>query len=600
MVMGTKNAATVAQNAYMSAMNTKLNTRSFPNIALYADDFMGGGDDYDQLLQTFEDFLDMCIEAGITLNPMKVRVGFTRETWFGLTIEEGKISHSERNLDPVRRMVYPRNRSELRSVMGVFDQFANFVPNYARGPAAVLNPLRSPKVPFVFNKEHEEALEIIRKEILAGVHLWAPDPNIPLHLETDGSDDGWGAVLFQMVEDERRVIKMWSRRWATEAWQKKPPYHREAKAWMNGMELTQPFALFNKYPVECYTDHSPLQWIKHTSGKGPVSQFIIDKLSIMDYNMHYIRGPDNVVADALSRYPMLGPRTLMRSGLKRSLDVLLAALVNSYPIDATRIWFDAGKDSVFLSEEVYEWRLLTHNVPRDAKRLYLDSLSESQILKKPYTFGIWAPYADKVTQQCLAAYKKGTPFACLVPGDLVSYIAREKDGTYNRVVARQVEESGKISFLDTGLVWLIHGAKPVRQVLTCQRRTLEVLPPIRQTHVGEAQRVTPDPLLNLDALMQHLRSTTLTPPVEMCRTRQEWIQLQAEHRIPMIWQNKAEHTQDGLWFVYGPDQLQRTIVPRALQVPLIKWKHEAMCHVGWKKVYNALARKFHWPGMHAI
>ena len=72
MVMGTKNAATVAQNAYMSAMNTKLNARSFPNIALYADDFMGGGDDYDQLLQTFEDFLDMCIEAGITLNPMKV------------------------------------------------------------------------------------------------------------------------------------------------------------------------------------------------------------------------------------------------------------------------------------------------------------------------------------------------------------------------------------------------------------------------------------------------------------------------------------------------------------------------------------------------
>ena len=32
-------------------------------------------------------------------------------------------------------------------------------------------------------------------------------------------------------------------------------------------------------------------WIKHTSGKGAVSQFVIDTLSAFDYNMHYIKGP---------------------------------------------------------------------------------------------------------------------------------------------------------------------------------------------------------------------------------------------------------------------------------------------------------------------
>ena len=101
--------------------------------------------------------------------------------------------------------------------------------------------------------------------------------------------------------------------------------------------------------------------------------------------------------------------------------------------------------------------------------------------KVPYTFTIWSPYADKVTHQCLAAYKKGTPFACLVPGELVSYIAQEKDGTYNEQVARMVEDSGKISFLDSGLVWLIHGAKPVRRVLTAERLTIEPAP---DTFVG--------------------------------------------------------------------------------------------------------------------
>ena len=144
---------------------------------------------------------------------------------------------------------------------------------------------------------------------------------------------------------------MWSKKWPTEAWQKRPPYHREAKAWMNGMELTIPYAMCNPHVVECYTDHSPLTWVKHTSGKGPISQFILDKLSVIDYNMHYIKGKDNVTADSLSRFPMLGPKTLIREGIKHAIDLLLAQLVNT-PIDTTKIWFDARKDSRHLVHEI--------------------------------------------------------------------------------------------------------------------------------------------------------------------------------------------------------------------------------------------------------
>ena len=86
---------------------------------------------------------------------------------------------------------------------------------------------------------------------------------------------------------------------------------------MNDMELTLPF---DPYLVEYYTDHSPLTWVNHTSGKGPVSQFIIDKLSLIDYNIHYIKGKDNVVADTLSRFPMLGPGSLVRTGLSLTID----------------------------------------------------------------------------------------------------------------------------------------------------------------------------------------------------------------------------------------------------------------------------------------
>ena len=180
--------------------------------------------------------------------------------------------------------------------MGIFNQFSSFIEDYGRtSGAAVLNALMSPKLPFTFTTTHQAALDSLKDKILKGVHLYAPDNNDPPILETDGSADGWGAVLYQNINGEKRIIKMWSKQWKTEAWSKKPAYHREAKAWMNGLTNTIPYALQNKFPVQCWTDHTPLTWIKQTSGKGPVSQFIVDTLSVIDYEMNYIKGEDNKI-----------------------------------------------------------------------------------------------------------------------------------------------------------------------------------------------------------------------------------------------------------------------------------------------------------------
>ena len=622
LVMGTKNAATVAQNAYTHALHTDLPAQFRGNIANFADDFLGGADTIDGptgLISVFRGFLEMAREAGITLNPKKVRIGYEAETFFGLTIDKGKISHAKRNLDPIVKMVNPENRSELRSVMGVFNQFKVFCKDYGRSqPVRTLNALNSTKVPFIWTDEHTKALEEIRETILEGVHLWAPRNDLPLHMDTDGSDDGWGAVLYQIVEGERKVIKMWSKKWDTEAWRKKPPYHREAKAWMNGMELALPYTLCNQHPIECYTDHSPLTWVKHTSGKGPVSQFIIDKLSLVDYNMHYVKGENNEIADALSRFPLLGPQTLTRVGIKNSLHMLLAALIDT-DVDLSKLWFDVRKDTKHLIADVTEWRD-SMQVSAKGKSIRMNHMSESNIKKLPYTFGIWAPDADKVTHQCSEAFKKGTPFACLIPSDLVGYIAQEPDGTYNEAVAELVKQSGKISFLDTQLAWIIHKAPQVSKIYRVKRSdpnlVLEVVPegPIRAVFNNErslselqseefmenpSKRVTAEP--NLDQVKAFLKDTNLTPPLRQCPNRQQWIRLQQQHRIPQIWKGRSTNTADGLCcYQESEDRPLRTIVPKPLQAPLVRWKHMNMCHMGFKKVYHELSKRFYWEKMHSM
>ena len=588
MVMGTKNAATVAQNAYTNAMHTKLDKRSFPNIANFADDFLGGADTGEGLAQVFGDFLNMCRKAKITLNPTKVRIGYEKEQFFGLSVEKGKIEPAMRNVDPVKNMTYPKNRSELRSVMGVFNQFSSFMKDYARNEAAVLNALASPKAEWLFTQRHRDAVDTLKRAVQSGIHLYAPDYKHQLVLETDGSDDGWGAVLYQTIDGEKRVIKMWSKQWKTEAWRKKPPYHREAKAWMNGMTLALPYALCSPFPLQCWTDHSPLTWVKHTSGKGPVSQFIIDTLSQIDYTMHYLQGKDNVIADALSRFPMLGPQTLARSGLANALEVLLATLLNS-KLDTTKIWFDARKDTKFLLPNIFDWcdarRRANPHTHTPTKTCYQDSLSESKIPKLKYSLGIWAPPADKICRQIRVALRHDTPFACLVPSDLIDRICVDPSGQVLTEVRKLVDDTHKIAFLTPNLTWLIHN--------------INIEGTYKQVYVND--RVTPE--IELALLTEQIRNKDLTPPLPTCRNRMEWIREQQRHTCAAQYVHNPQvfPVQDGLLVYQQADgEPLRTVVPPPLQKELIEWKHHSMCHMSAKKLYNVLKKTYYFQNMNKI
>ena len=166
---------------------------------------MGGANTEASLVKVFEDFLIMCREARITLNPSKVRIGYEKEQFFGLTVDKGKIEPAMRNIDPVKKMAYPKNRSELKSVMGIFNQFSSFLKDYgkANSPVSILNSLASPKAEWCFTKHDRKALDQLKRQVQEDVHLYAHDNTLPLVLETDGSDDGWETVLYQLVDGEK-------------------------------------------------------------------------------------------------------------------------------------------------------------------------------------------------------------------------------------------------------------------------------------------------------------------------------------------------------------------------------------------------------------
>jgi hypothetical protein len=124
--------------------------------------------------------------------------------------------------------------------------------------------------------------------------------------------------------DTRLNIAWFSKTWS-EADRKRASCYLETDALLWGLAKCRFWALSSPFPLYASSDHLPLKWI-HKCEKEPVSEFTIEQLSDIQWVHSYIPGPENSLFDALSRYPLLGPRVLAPIGLSDAVSTLLDAL----------------------------------------------------------------------------------------------------------------------------------------------------------------------------------------------------------------------------------------------------------------------------------
>lgn len=64
---------------------------------------------------------------------------------------------------------------------------------------------------FVWTNKEQKALDNIKDKMTKAPIMRCPDFSLPFFLQTDASDSGLGAVLFQRVDDKEQVIAYCSR-----------------------------------------------------------------------------------------------------------------------------------------------------------------------------------------------------------------------------------------------------------------------------------------------------------------------------------------------------------------------------------------------------
>ena len=457
LIMGAKNSSTIAQAIYTRFMTTHLPPSTQEAMVNFQDDFAGFADDGDELIDHFEQFLRMCDKTGIKLNPAKVKVGVREAKFYGFKLTHKGMHPAEANLDPIKKLVAPTNRKEVRCLLGLFVQFRPFFKRYDRIVLPIQKLLKK-EAKFVWGREQEQALAKLKAGITADVYLATPRKDLPLILETDGSDDGWGAILLQVVDGKRRIIAMWSHQWDTMGMRKAPPYYKETKAWMNGLEKARIFIDAHPLPVQCVTDHIPLTWIKHTSGKGPVSQFVLDNLGAIDYQLRYRPGAELVEADATSRYPCLGPKQLSKGGMNEAVQTLLKILPKQMQVE-DRLWLNTGKDTMLCREMLMQFQQQLQ-LTGEARRVpATDRPTARKTAEMKYGLAVLVPPAETCTQVLKEVLKKNAPAAVLMPLSLLT------KAELNESESKTLRQAAKHILAEPELVWVVHG---IKNIIPCQ------------------------------------------------------------------------------------------------------------------------------------
>ena len=481
---GQKNSGTEAQGPYLLA------AKQLRQVSNYVDDWLGYANTFEELLTNFSAFLSVCLEHNITLNTSKTKFGFPSAQFFGFKVDVKGTRLADKHMCPIRNMVPPTDISELRRTLGLFVVSRKYLKDYAILTKPLTDLLRGKQPVFAWGEPQQKAYEYVRDALLAGIHLAAPDFDLPFHLQTDASEDGKGAVLYQLskcpIEDQypyckdkhspdlMDIIAFFSKAW-TEAQRLRPPFYLEADSLLWSTNEVKFYALSSKFPLYTYSDHMPLSWMKK-SEKGPVSQFLVEQLSELETEHQYIQGHLNAVADAASRYPLLGPKRLAPRGLSHSVKQVLARLPEAFKA-AKLIHVHAGTYTADLKLIVQEW--ISGN---KGNVLPVAPTKKGPPADADLAIMIPRPEDSPVT---LALYLMSSmPFAILVPNDLLSESFADKIYPEANAAAIKLrfQEAGKLQLLVTQMTWVI-GNVPTYKAIEMFSQQLRTEAPITGTGV---------------------------------------------------------------------------------------------------------------------
>ncbi|CAM5155444.1 unnamed protein product [Natator depressus] len=267
--------------------------------AAYLDDVIIHAQDWGTHLEKVEAVLRTLRRAGLTANPAKCAIGLAEARYLGYIVERGIVKPQTNKLEAIQNWPRPTRKKQVHAFLGVVGYYRRFIPHFATRASPLTDLVKAQGPDMVkWTDAAEGAFTDLQTALCNDPVLIAPDFNREFILQTDASEVGLGAVLSQMVGEEKHLILCLSRELLPRE-QKFAVVERECLAVKWAMEKLCYYLLGRRFTL--VTDHAPLQWMQRNKEKNArVTRWFLS-LQPLQFRIWHRAGCHHGNADGLSR-----------------------------------------------------------------------------------------------------------------------------------------------------------------------------------------------------------------------------------------------------------------------------------------------------------
>ena len=249
--------------------------------------------------------LDVCKKYRIKLGRSKAVVAVPQVKFAGAIVNEYGTQPDPELLQALEEFPTPKSRTDLRAFLGLAEQLGTYTNQKARtiGPLRIL--LKSAQSWF-WDGEMQRAFEKTRAAMTSANRLARYNSALPAVLETDASClHGMGYALFQIEKDGRKLLVEAGSRCLTPAETRYAVVELEMAASVWSMLKCRLYLQGRRFTLA--TDHQPLLGVMKKALSAQANRRLVNmaaKVRHFSFDVEWIKGKNNRVADALSRRPV--------------------------------------------------------------------------------------------------------------------------------------------------------------------------------------------------------------------------------------------------------------------------------------------------------
>ncbi|UYV65712.1 hypothetical protein LAZ67_3005199 [Cordylochernes scorpioides] len=271
---------------------------------VYLDDILVASKTEEEHYSHLETLFSRLNSYGLRINLSKSKFLVQEIDFLGYLITSHGVKPLPTKVKAILEYKKPKTVHELRIFLGMLNFYRTFLNNAAETQAILHEYLggakKKDRSEIKWTEEAEVQFEKCKQALANTALLAYPDTELPISLCTDASDRAVGSVLQQLDNNNWKPIAFFSKK-LNPAQCNYSTYDRELLAIYLSIKFFKHLLEAREFTI--LTDHKPLIYaFKQKNEKAsPKKLRHLQYISQFTTDIKYIKGTDNIVADALSR-----------------------------------------------------------------------------------------------------------------------------------------------------------------------------------------------------------------------------------------------------------------------------------------------------------